>query len=351
MDLKLTPAETEQFRAALLHAFPHRGALKQLVSDLGEDLDQLVPSGTYVNMVTDLIKWADATGKTRALLSAARQANPSDDKLLEFQCRIMTRLNSPAGSPPAQRLKLKQEYIRLDVLYPAQARVDEAFDIAVAVRQPDAPVLTIDDLSEIISEQGSVFRPAGEGVIKYRFEVVSADCAVSPSHYVILLRRGENARPCFFQVIAHKSGERTIFVNAYQEDEALIAQTRVHVVVQLAVEAPIRLDDFLVLSQTLKQPLRLQLVDAVLLLPVSQTPEGRSAYLLGLPMSLDRNPSNAQADLNMIFDQLDRLGPLASGEWPLLLVIDNILPFAKGFAIHSVISDWRHTLEEAYGAH
>jgi len=103
--------------------------------------------------------------------------------------------------------------------------------------------------------------------------------------------------------------------------------------------------------RVLAPPLRQQLVDAVLLIPGSETSEGRSAYLLGLPASPSRTPAIAQADLNTILAQLDGLGRLDSGQWPLLLVIDNILPYAKGYAVHGVISTIRQTLEHAYSTH
>ena len=92
-------------------------------------------------------------------------------------------------------------------------------------------------------------------------------------------------------------------------------------------------------------------MEAVLLIPTSETYEGRSAYLLGLPASPSRNPNNAQVDLNTILSQLDGLGRMDTGQWPLLLVIDNILPYAKGYAVHGVISNVKQTLEQAYIAH
>jgi hypothetical protein len=62
--------------------------------------------------------------------------------------------------------------------------------------------------------------------------------------------------------------------------------------------------------------------------------------------------NDALTDLNMIFAQLDGLGQLASKQWPLLLVIDNILHLVEGYpALHNVISDVRQALEQAYAAH
>ncbi len=73
--------------------------------------------------------------------------------------------------------------------------------------------------------------------------------------------------------------------------------------------------------------------------------------MLGLPASLSRSPTNARADLDAIFGQLDGLGRLDSGQWPLLVVIDNILTYARGFEVHGIISQVRQGLEDAYRGH
>jgi hypothetical protein len=150
---------------------------------------------------------------------------------------------------PAAEPALIEESIRLDVAHPEQAYVDEPFDLAVAVRQRDAPVLTIEDLPRTISEEGTIYREQGDEVIQYRIEVIGADCDVQPPHYVILLHPGENAKPRFFQITAHRSGKRTLVVNAYQEDGALAAQTRMRIEVQLPVTRVQPLPDRAVLAE------------------------------------------------------------------------------------------------------
>ncbi|MCC6456064.1 MAG: matrixin family metalloprotease [Caldilineaceae bacterium] len=142
----------------------------------------------------------------------------------------------PTPTPEPQSPPLIEEAIRLDVAHPEQAYVDEPFDLAVAVRQRDAPVLAVEDLPKTISEEGTIYREQGDDVIQYRIEVIGADCDVQPSHYVILLHPGENAKPRFFQVTAHRAGKRTLVVNAYQEDGALAAQTRMRIEVQMSVQ-------------------------------------------------------------------------------------------------------------------
>ncbi len=103
-------------------------------------------------------------------------------------------------------------------------------------------------------------------------------------------------------------------------------------------------------TRVLTPQIRQNLVAAVLSIPISQTFEGRSTYLLGLPGQPGRIPNDAQADLNTIFDQLDGLGKLGSGQRPLLLVIDNILPYAQGYAVHDIICNLKQTLEQNYAA-
>jgi hypothetical protein len=103
--------------------------------------------------------------------------------------------------------------------------------------------------------------------------------------------------------------------------------------------------------QVLTPELRKQLVDAVMLIPTTESFDGRSAYLAGVPTSTNRHTTNALADLNTIFEQLNKLGKLNSGEWPLLIVIDNILTYVDGFELHKTISQLRKTLSTAYENH
>ena len=96
------------------------------------------------------------------------------------------------GSTPAPETPLVEEAIRLDVAHPPTAFVDEEFELAEAVRRPDAPALTVKDLTEVSSEDGSVFRREGDEVVRYRVEVSATDCDVEPSHYVLKLRPRAN---------------------------------------------------------------------------------------------------------------------------------------------------------------
>jgi hypothetical protein len=146
---------------------------------------------------------------------------------------IITQGGAPAAvEQPGPQI---EEVIRLDVAAPATALIDEPFDLAVAVRQPSAPPLAIEDLGQVLSEEGRIFRSEQDQLVRYRIEVSGSGVVVTPPSYRLLLRPGENSRPCFFQVTPTRPGRRSLVVTAYQEDETVAAQTRVRIDVQVEI--------------------------------------------------------------------------------------------------------------------
>jgi hypothetical protein len=103
--------------------------------------------------------------------------------------------------------------------------------------------------------------------------------------------------------------------------------------------------------RVLTNDLRQQLVGALLRLPVSDSFSGRTTFLLGISASLNRAEGNAQLDLESVLDQLDGLGRMGSGEWPLLLLIDNARSYAQGFAVDDDLNNLRQIFEQAYVGH
>ena len=76
------------------------------------------------------------------------------------------------------------------------------FDLAVAIRQPYAPLLTLDDLPDVKSAPGKVYRPREEDVIRYHIEVSGENCKFYPPYYDLLLHRGKNQNRGFFKLFA-----------------------------------------------------------------------------------------------------------------------------------------------------
>lgn len=74
-----------QFHEAMLNAFPMRQELEKMVMfHLNKNLDDIVAPGNLSDSVFKLIKWADSTGNTNALIKGALEYNPGNEKLREF---------------------------------------------------------------------------------------------------------------------------------------------------------------------------------------------------------------------------------------------------------------------------
>lgn len=145
-------------------------------------------------------------------------------------------------SPPSPAESLQREEIRLDVVTPETAVVDEPFDMAVAIRQPASPALTVDDLPKLTSALGEVYRSEGQDLIRYRVEVEVDDCEVKPARYDFLLAKGRDSIVQYFQLTPKRAGSLSIVVNAYQAESAVLAATtrvRLKAAVAVAGQAPI----------------------------------------------------------------------------------------------------------------
>jgi hypothetical protein len=97
--------------------------------------------------------------------------------------------------------------------------------------------------------------------------------------------------------------------------------------------------------------LRKKLIKSILKLQIVESFEGRSALIVGIPAaSLGRQSTNAQVDLTMIIEGLDKLGQLQSGAWPLLILIENALAFVdEEFMLNTELRQVGDILARAYG--
>ncbi len=119
---------------------------------------------------------------------------------------------------------LQREEIRLDVATPPAVTVGEPFDIAVAIRLPTSPLLT---LAEMVTQsaEGEIYRSAD--VVRYRVEVVAADCEIQPKYLTFYLKANSDSPIRYFQATTRRAGRVSLIFNAYQADEHLAASTRV----------------------------------------------------------------------------------------------------------------------------
>lgn len=83
--LKLTGDQRKQLTAALLSAFPNRGALEQMVKHgMEENLAEIAGDPNLGQAIFDLIEWADAKGRLEELIRKAYEANPGNPELADF---------------------------------------------------------------------------------------------------------------------------------------------------------------------------------------------------------------------------------------------------------------------------
>ena len=103
--------------------------------------------------------------------------------------------------------------------------------------------------------------------------------------------------------------------------------------------------------------LRQRLRAALLRVPIISTFAGRTSLLNGLPstQALSRIENNAQLDLDGIINQLDTLGPLSNrlaplstDRWPLLLLIENARSHVAGFALEDELIAVGNEIRQIY---
>lgn len=82
--MQLTGKQRQQLQQALVSAFPTQGKLVQMVSfQLDTNLGAIAGGQNYLEVVFDLINWAEAEGRLEDLVLAARAQNPGNSSLRE----------------------------------------------------------------------------------------------------------------------------------------------------------------------------------------------------------------------------------------------------------------------------
>ena len=94
-----------------------------------------------------------------------------------------------------------------------------------------------------------------------------------------------------------------------------------------------------------------ELVDLLQQVPGAADYAQRTAFLAGIPgtQALTRSQSSLRADLDSVVNGLNELGRLGSGDWPLLILIDNALGYVRGFELELQMQAVRQKLAQAYG--
>ncbi|MGE5603118.1 MAG: hypothetical protein ACM30E_08705, partial [Nitrososphaerales archaeon] len=171
-------------------------------------------------------KEGDKVARDKFEIHVGSGASPQD---VRAAADLANRLAHPA--------ELKSEPIRLDVAAPRTATAGQYFLLAIAVKQPTSPPLSIADLPAVTSGEGEIFRSPDQPIVEYRVEISAPNFEVPQPSYVFRLEAGRDSKPRYFQMKPLCAGTLPVLVNAYQimEREDLVAQTALTVQALLAV--------------------------------------------------------------------------------------------------------------------
>ena len=118
--------------------------------------------------------------------------------------------------------------LRIDAAVPDQVHLNQAFDLAVAVRQPLSPVLAEDGLPRVSSGDALVSWPEGVPYIRLLVRVSAPDCQIhGEDGFSFRLYPGQGSPAFYFHLTPQKLGEIGIIIRVYQKDDWL-GSARVH---------------------------------------------------------------------------------------------------------------------------
>jgi hypothetical protein len=135
----------------------------------------------------------------------------------------------------------KPRSLRLDTALPSQVQQHRSFELAVAIRQPESPVLQEDDLDQTKSEELQVEWPEDAGSIALRIQISAPECTIQKDSCSFRLYRDKDSPIFYFHLIPEQAGRIGIIVTVYQEQEWL-GGTRLHTVAQEQVAGKMKVN-------------------------------------------------------------------------------------------------------------
>jgi hypothetical protein len=125
---------------------------------------------------------------------------------------------------------IEVQTLRVDAAVPERVTVQDPFDLAVAVRQTTSPVLTAQDLPQVASGDVQVIWPEHAPFIRLRIEVDAPECDIADkASRSFRLLPGKDSPVFYFHLTPKHSGDLSIFVTVYQEDDGL-GSARLHTI-------------------------------------------------------------------------------------------------------------------------
>lgn len=121
-----------------------------------------------------------------------------------------------AAEPPGETMIP----LRLDAALPEHVVVGRVFDLAVAIKRPEAPQLAPDDLARRESAEFEAAWPAGATFIRLRVQISAPECLVhGGDSRDVRLPAGADGPPVYFQLTPQKAGPLSVIITVYQETD------------------------------------------------------------------------------------------------------------------------------------
>lgn len=110
--------------------------------------------------------------------------------------------------------------LRLDAALPDHVVVGRVFDLAVAIKRPEAPQLAPDDLDRRESAGFEAAWPAGAAFIRLRVQISAPECLIhGGDSRDVRLPAGADGPPVYFQLTPQKAGPLSVIITVYQETD------------------------------------------------------------------------------------------------------------------------------------
>lgn len=222
--------------------------LKTICFDLGIDFESLSGEGKP-GKVRELVLLADRIGEFDKLVAYCQELRPhatwpelvhihiggihfGDHRTFGGDIHI----GRVAGRDIVTRTwAVRSTPLRLDTALPSQVTYGRSFELAVAICQPDSPILQEEELDKTKSSEMQVTWPEDSNSIPLRIHVSAPECAIANDTHSFRLTKGQDSPVFYFQLTPQQTGRIGIVVTVYQEVDWL-GGTRLHTV---ATEQPV----------------------------------------------------------------------------------------------------------------
>jgi hypothetical protein len=291
MDVELAPAQMNEFRTALLSAYPRREDLVSMVyKHLGVNLEQYIDYRSYIDTVFSFIEWARSRGKIGDLIKAAYQEAPGNKELQSIY-------ESTLGNPQSELREGKNARLRLS--------------------ESEQSRLTA-ELAGSVSSLAELERITFKAVGKPLREIIRVEEDLPDSIWNLIQWTEANGLTSEIIRTAQQWNPQNQAMSNFVKSLPKATREEERTIPGSAPQIP--------------SSLRKTLIEALLLVPDIEDFEVRSRLLIGIPWraSLSRGISDVREDLETMVDQLGSLGQLQSGNWPLVILADNARAATSG---------------------